>query len=127
MTGSVKVRLTWSAHPRDLDLHVVRLGDMPDGVNFRRTAAPGLRYEGDVTTGWGPEVAHVLVSGVYRVGVHHYTGAGRLAASEAVVEIMSKDAGLERRVQFQAPTDLTGDWWWPVQLVVTETGGAPED
>ncbi|WP_293678303.1 hypothetical protein [uncultured Phenylobacterium sp.] len=109
--GRVEVRLTWGDKPSDLDLYVTPVGAEDEGVSFRRGEAPGLRYEGDVTTGWGPEVVHIDGVGIYDVTVHRYSTDGELETSGAMVTVIFRGHGPERRNEQQVPTPFFGHWW----------------
>jgi uncharacterized protein YfaP (DUF2135 family) len=114
--GGVEVRLTWGAKPSDLDLHVNPIDGEDSGVSYRRGEAPGLRYEEDATTGWGPELVHIDGVGVYDVVVHRYSTDGELGSSGAMVTVIFRGHGPERRAEYHVPTDFLGHWWRAVRI-----------
>jgi hypothetical protein len=115
--ASIEVRLTWGNYPLDLDLHVARDGHDTIRVDYSKKEADGLRYEEDVTTGWGPEIVHInSIEGIYTVRIHQFSHDGKLADSGALVDVVFKRGANIRRVTFPVPTDLSSDRWLAAQI-----------
>lgn len=99
-SGQWRIVLTWGENPRDLDSHLlvpasdndpnqgyhIYYGD--EGINSD-SQYPYAYLDVDDTTSYGPETVTILrrLTQKYKYYVHHYSGTGSLATSNAVVKV----------------------------------------
>lgn len=124
--GVPKVTITvhWKEDPADLDAHLT----IPTAYGHEHLywQTPGMEVEGaklntDDVNSFGPEVITIyeLKDGVYRYGVHHYSGSGTITSSPAKVTVMVSGLGV---IPFDPPVtgaEGTGDAWLVCDLVVS--------
>ncbi|MDV7392253.1 hypothetical protein RZS08_12895, partial [Arthrospira platensis SPKY1] len=118
LLGNAALRfvLSWSANPRDLDSHV-----QTPSINGRTyhvyyssrgdsAAAPYVRLDHDITSGYGPETVTFtrLFEGTYHYYVYNYSGSPDMTTSEALVQIYGQ-SGLLYSVRI--PESGTGRYW----------------
>jgi len=110
----MSVRLSWSAKPRDLDLHLgVWYGGCWTTVNFRSSGNvsefPWAALDHDVQRGFGPEMITIakLLDGTYRCYVNDFSGDAPLVGCGAEVAISYH--GSEMRVT--CPRAGSGRFW----------------
>lgn len=120
----VTITLSWKENPADLDAHLT----IPTSYGHEHLywQTPGLEVEGaklntDDTSSFGPEIITIyeLKDGVYRFGVHHYSGSGTITSSPAKVLVQVKGLGV---IPFDPPptgAEGTGDAWLVVDLTVS--------
>jgi hypothetical protein len=100
---TLRVVLKWGEHPRDLDLHCATSKPVPiteDGrtsnhmyhalAQTNSDITGEMRLDKDDTSGCGHETLtldKLRTDVAYWFGVHHYSGEGSLATSEATIEI----------------------------------------
>lgn len=94
-SDEIRVVLTWSEHPRDLDAHLT--GPNPDGCrhhcNYWNRQIPGAVLDVDATDGFGPETITLTkgTAGTFRYYVHDFTHrdarSAALSASGARVAV----------------------------------------
>ncbi|OMH31708.1 DUF4214 domain-containing protein [Motiliproteus sp. MSK22-1] len=85
--GAARVVLTWGEDPDDLDSHL--LADS-EHVYFASPTAPGINLDVDDVTSFGPEtisIDEVSTSTDYTYYVHHFSGNGSIATSDATVTL----------------------------------------
>ena len=120
--------LTWGQDPRDLDSHLwVPLGDESHyHIAFwdkgTLAASPYAELDVDDVTSFGPETITLLPNyeGQYVYAVHHWSGLGTLATSDAVVQIY---AGTNLTHVLNAPSGTCYEnWWWWVGELNATTG-----
>jgi hypothetical protein len=105
----VEVRLTWSASPRDLDLHVLREGPITGHAYYSQRDVAGVHLSDDVQAGHGPEIAEIEPSdATYLVAVHQFSLDGELSASQAKVSFRGIDSDPST---FDVPRGKSGRWW----------------
>jgi hypothetical protein len=135
--GTIRIVVSWGAHPEDLDAHLTG----PDGAGNRfhlyysNRNTGGATLDRDDTTSYGPETVTILTprDGQYRYSIHNYSnqsesGAAEIAASPTRVQLYG-DAGLVR--SYTAPAGGQGNTWRVFELsvsggsaTVVDNGGA---
>lgn len=107
-----KVELNWGERPADLDLHLFERRSAGHVFYARAENEALIRFSGDVTTGYGPEVMLFGgTTGVWTVCVHQYSGDGSLNSSGATVDIFHDAGGTKRIARFECPNTGAGRWW----------------
>lgn len=121
ITGNdFRIVLTWGENPRDLDSHVV--GELSSGGGFhvyygKKTAYDGVteicNLDVDDTSSYGPETITLTAANdaPYYYYVHHFSGIGTLASSEAQINVYQ---GESKIATFNVPTDQGGGRYWNV-------------
>lgn len=111
----IDVTLTWSAQPRDLDLHIwVERNDGISEVSFRDRGRldgpPYAQLDGDVTHGHGRETVKILPAGLrgFKIAVYNWSNESSFSTSDAEVVV---SWGQRWRSEFTVPTKGVGRWW----------------
>jgi len=119
----VTITLLWKENPSDLDAHLT----IPTAYGHEHLywQTPGMEVEGaklntDDVSSFGPEVITIyeLKDGVYRYGVHHYSGSGTIPSSPAVVNVVVQGLNIYRFDPPPAGADGPGDAWLVFDLTV---------
>lgn len=131
--GQFRVILNWGQNPSDLDSHLT--GPNTDTTRFHvyysdKTSGGLCKLDVDDTSSFGPETitcpatntSGSLRPGVYRYGVHHYSGSSTIGASGATVRL---EFGNGTVYNYTPPaTGWTGDddFWTVFELTVFPNG-----
>jgi hypothetical protein len=109
----VQIVLTWGLNPVDLDAHLTI--PEPEGRShlfFGNKRTGDAQLDTDDTTSFGPEMVtgFKLHDGVYRYSVHHFSGDGTIASSQAYVHMTIEGLGI---FEMRPPGVSTGkgDLW----------------
>ena len=131
--GVVRLVLTWSANPRDLDSHSWTPASKPYHVFYARPGAthvcPFVTLDQDVTGGFGPETTTIdrRFLGTYTYAVHNWSergspGSTGLSNSGAQVDVYDS-TGLIATI---TPPPGTAGVWWKVLEIDGDTGALDE-
>ncbi|MGF2617983.1 hypothetical protein FZC84_22075 [Rossellomorea vietnamensis] len=131
-SDELKIMLTWNLDPRDLDSHLE--GPTLDGEGIFHTWYADSRYSEDGITyvdldwddvqSYGPETTTIreLTDGIYRFGVHHYSGESTLRNSGATVKIFKGNENVASEV-FTVPSgDGTEIFWSVFEMIISNNG-----
>ncbi len=132
-SGQFRVILTWGANPEDLDSHMTGPITEPSRfhIYYADKSSGGLcKLDVDDITSYGPETvtcpatntSGTLRPGVYRYGVHHYSGSSNIGASGANVRLEFANGTV---YTYTPPaTGWTGDndFWTVFELTVFPNG-----
>ncbi|PKM77227.1 MAG: hypothetical protein CVU90_08750, partial [Firmicutes bacterium HGW-Firmicutes-15] len=123
--GVTRIVLTWGENPSDLDAHLTGPnGDSSarfhtyypeDNKNYDYNGEHYVQLDLDDTNSYGPETTTIYhqSSGDYIFSVHHYSGSGSLATSEAQIKVYrGSDSAV---ATFNAPNQQ-GLWWTVFKL-----------
>lgn len=111
--GEIRAVLSWGSTPKDLDLHLSSEAYPDDPVFFGDKVLEGnngtvAELDVDETSGYGPETITIYESGgSYVVGVHNFSGTGRIGETGASVRIYLPG---QSPVTITAP-DADGNFW----------------
>jgi len=112
--GSIRIVLSWSANPSDLDIHMVTPTGCKVWYANRKCQDGGqdLSLDFDVQTGYGPETISVnrAIAGQYRFYVNKYAGSGSIEESEAKVQVMHKKLDGQLIIRTYKARDA-GNFW----------------
>jgi hypothetical protein len=111
--GQLRIVLTWGVDPADLDAHL--FGPLPGSTSRFHVywghliESPYAQLDHDERSGFGPETITItqLTPGQYTYSVHHYSGAGSIATSGALVRVFS---GSQLVAQFTPPNQQGLTW-----------------
>lgn len=121
--GEIRIVLSWSVEPEDLDAHLFTPFGNPDTgteshIWFRsQTDEAGNRLDVDATAGFGPETVTIadVAEGVYKYYVTNFTdciasdtSSKRLSYSAALVQVFSENG---RIASFHVPAENEGVIW----------------
>ena len=118
-TDQIRIVLTWSDHPADLDSHLWLPSAYPYHVFFSGQgdceAFPYACLDRDDTDGQGPETITIQrrYAGNYVYAVKDYYETGKLTTSGALVEVYEQEGLID---SIQVPTSGDGDWWYVFDL-----------
>lgn len=131
--GEFRVVLSWGRHPADLDSHLT--GPLAASASrfhvFYANPDDGTcGLDVDDTSSFGPETVTcprtgstgtVVVPGVYRYSVHHYSGSGTIGTSGAIVRLEQGDGSTQ--YFFPPAAGWTGNiLWTPFEITVATDG-----
>ncbi len=108
--GQVRIMLTWSSAPRDLDAVLYLPGGSRDNrVDAYTRTRVGATLDIDDKDGAGPETITISQpsAGQYTYAVHQYSNDGTLATSGARVRVFRGDTEVQ---SFTVPSGA-GRWW----------------
>ncbi len=124
--GSIRIVLDWGKKPRDLDLHVYKMGDYHISYRDKRSSSrqdfykpsnESARLDRDDTNGYGPEtitIDNFDKTGTYQIYVHDYFNRSNekskgLSNSHAVLKLYGGNSELLNT--FQVPLNQKGNYW----------------
>lgn len=115
--GAVRVVLDWSAEPRDLDAHLVKIGNYHISYHDKRVSDDKtVMLDRDDTDGYGPEtitINKIDVNGQYVFFVHDYTNqnkANSTALSKSKAHVRVYYAG-QLLYNWSVPLNTKGFCW----------------
>lgn len=121
-----RIILSWGAHPEDLDSHIFT--PSISGYNYHIYYAdkgdlyhlPFISLDVDDVSSYGPETITIekTYTGKYYYSVHHYSGYGNLAGSNATVSLYGINGFIR---SWSVPTS-GNDRWWNVFSIDGNTG-----
>ena len=121
-----RIILSWGAHPEDLDSHIFT--PSISGYNYHIYYAdkgdlyhlPFISLDVDDISSYGPETITIekTYTGKYYYSVHHYSGYGNLAGSNATVSLYGINGFIR---SWSVPTS-GNDRWWNVFSIDGNTG-----
>jgi putative cell wall-binding protein len=116
--GALRAVLTWDDNPSDLDSHLWLPASQPWHIFYgdrgSLDACPFANLDIDDVSGFGPETITIgqALPGVYRYGVHNFSGGETLSQSNAIVQVFDS-VGLV--ATFEVPQNGTSaETWWHV-------------
>jgi hypothetical protein len=131
--GQFRVILTWGVNPGDLDSHMT--GPNLDTSRFHifyadKTSGGLCKLDVDDTTSYGPETitcpatnsSGTLRPGVYRYGVHHYSGSTTIGASGANVRLEFANGTVYTYTPPATGWAGYNDFWTVFELTVFSNG-----
>jgi hypothetical protein len=131
--GQFRVILTWGANPADLDSHLT--GPNQDTSRFHiyyvdKSSGGLCKLDVDDTTSYGPETvtcpatnsSGALRPGIYRYGVHHYSGSGNIGASGANVRLEFANGTVYTYTPPASGWTGDNDFWTVFELTVFPNG-----
>lgn len=133
-SGQFRVILTWGANPSDLDSHLTGPNTTANSrfhVYYSDEADGGLcKLDVDDTTSYGPETVTCpatntsgsLRPGVYRYGVHHYSGSGNIGNSGANVRLEFANGTVYTYAPPASGWNGDDDFWTVFELTVFANG-----
>ncbi|MCW4044211.1 MAG: hypothetical protein NWE94_01675 [Candidatus Bathyarchaeota archaeon] len=125
----IQITLTWGLTPEDLDSHLA--AKLDGGGTFHvyyweegsLTSTPFANLDTDDTDSYGPEVISIskLRPGTYQYSVRHFDGEGKIATSNAEVNLVIPNKGIYR---FTPPSNQPSgtDIWIVFSMVIDSTG-----
>ena len=127
--GELRIVLTWSESPSDLDSHLWLPAEIPYHIYYGRLgnaeACPFASLDLDDTSSYGPETVTIsqrYLTGEYVYAVYNFSGSPAITSSQAQVNVYDSSGLL---VTYDIPTEGTG-LWWHVFNVNGETGAITE-
>jgi hypothetical protein len=132
--GQFRVVLTWGRNPSDLDSHLT--GPVSDPTSrfhlayYAPTDGGVCGLDVDDTSSYGPETVTCpmtssstgeVLPGLYRYGVHHFSGSGNIGTSGAIVRLEQGDGTTQ--YFFPPSTGWTGNTLWTVFEITVAADG----
>lgn len=113
--GEIRIVLTWSAFPTDLDSHLsgqTSAGDSVE-VNYRRRESivqgqTAAELDVDEMGGFGPETTTIYMDGNYDFWVNDFTHSGDIGSSGAQVKVYTADKAAPE--VFDVPQGSGNNW-----------------
>lgn len=115
--GHIRIVLDWDNRPKDLDAHIVKVGEYHVSYRNKKISSDGMAVlDRDDTDGYGPEtitVKKIDKNKKYQFFVHDYTNkdkakSDQLSHSKAHIKIYGDNQLLH---QLKVPEDTEGLYW----------------